>query len=230
MQRRTFFGLAATAAFSVLAAREVFGAVLAPTTTGNNPKFIPLEAIIPDTPQAAGAVVSLPQPDKTGGAPLMQTLAQRRATRELHGLENGGKAISGHMLSNLLWAAWGVNRADGKRTAPTARNSQAADVYVALKSGIWLYNARKNQLELQVAKDVREALGKAPLTLIYAAQNDFFGAMSVGSLYQNAGLYCASEGLGNVVRASNTGVVDKLIKLPDDYKIWVTQSIGWPAP
>jgi hypothetical protein len=230
MRRRIFFSLAAVAIFSVLAAQEVFSAALTPTVTGNNPKFIPLEELAADKPHAIGTVVSLPLPDKTGGAPLMQALAQRRGTRELRGLESGGKEISPDTLSSLLWATWGVNREDGKRTAPTARNSQAASVYVALKSGIWLYNAQKNQLELQVAKDVRAALGKAPLALIYAAQNDFFGAMSVGSLYQNAGLYCASAGLGNIVRASNTGAVDKLIKIPGDYKIWVTQSIGWPAP
>jgi hypothetical protein len=70
-------------------------------------------------------------------------------------------------------------------------------------------------------------LGKAPLVLIYAARNDHFGAMAVGALFQNAGLYCASAGLGNVVRASNVGAVDKLFKIPDDYKIWVTQAVGW---
>jgi hypothetical protein len=231
MQRRTFSGLTLAALCSVLSAPKAFASTVFPGSgsSGENPRFIALNESKPDKAATAAAVIPLLLPDKNGGTPLMQALAQRRATRDLRGPENGGAEIPDSTLSSLLWATWGVNRTDGKRTAPTANNNQAVNVYVALKTGIWLYNAPKNQLEKQRDGDVRGALGKAPLVLIYAAKNNDFGAMSVGSLYQNAGLYCASAGLGNVVRASNTGAVDKLLSIPADYKIWVTQAIGWPA-
>jgi hypothetical protein len=221
MQRRLFLGMAVGAFWSALSIKKAFGA------TENKPNFIPLPEVKSGGAMPMAANLPLPAPDKMGGAPLMQALARRHATRDLKGMETGGKEIPPGTLSSLLWATWGINRADGKRTAPTANNNQAANVYVALKNGIWLYNAQKNQLELQLEQDMRGALGKAPLVLIYAAKNDHYGAMAVGALFQNAGLYCASAGLGNVVRASNVGAVDKLLKIPDGYKIWVTQAVGW---
>ncbi|MDR1124825.1 MAG: nitroreductase family protein [Deltaproteobacteria bacterium] len=225
MKRRTFIALGAGAAVGALGlkAGQALGAAapepLAKMPTGETPAFVPM----PDTAMSPGRRM-LPIPDRMGGLPLLQTLAQRRSTRRFSAL-----GVTDNVLANLLWATWGVNRADGKRTAPTAMNKQPVDLHVALANGIWLYHARENQLELQNQQDVRGRLGKGQVVLIYTADAGDYGAMAVGSLYQNAGLYCASVGLGNVVRASNAKEAGKYIKITPGYKIWVTQDIGWPA-
>ena len=82
----------------------------------------------------ARPVIKLPAPDKRGGLPLMQVLAKRRSTREF-----ARKPLELPVLSSLLWAAFGVNRRDGGRTAPSAINAQEIDVYVALPDGAYLY-------------------------------------------------------------------------------------------
>ena len=99
-------------------------------------------ALVPASPavtQAAEAAtrMELPAPNKTGGMPLMQALNARRSTKTNY----SGAALSAQQLSDLLWATWGVNREDGRRTAPTAMNRQDVRVYVALENGVWLYDA-----------------------------------------------------------------------------------------
>ena len=86
--------------------------------------------------------IKLPEPQKTGGMPLMEALAARQSQRTF-----SAKPLSNQQLADLLWAAFGVNRADGKRTAPSARNGQEVDIYVALPSGLYLYQAKSNTLE-----------------------------------------------------------------------------------
>ncbi len=168
--------------------------------------------------------IALPKPETTGGIPLMEALSKRAANRSFL-----DKPLSEQVLSNLLWATWGVNRPDGRRTAPTARNSQAIQVYAALESGIWLYDGAKNELFLALAEDTRAKFGGAPLTLLYAAPADQQASgMHAGSLYQNAGLFCASVGLANVVKTTGINALDGSLKLPDGYRIFVVQSIGWP--
>src|ERR1039457_4099054 len=97
--------------------------------------------------------IDLPAPQKTGGMPLMDALAKRSTARAFDSIE-----LSPQQLSSLLWAAFGINRPDGKRTAPSARNFQETDIYVLLKSGAYVYNAKSNKLDLVVAEDIR-ALG-----------------------------------------------------------------------
>ncbi len=173
---------------------------------------------------ADGNVMVLPEPEKTGGMPLMEALARRKADRAF-----SDRPISEQTLSNLLWATWGVNRPDGRRTAPSSRNSQAIRVYAAMQSGVWLYDAAKNELSRVLDEDTRSAFGGAPLTLLYAAPaGDAAGGMHAGSLYQNAGLFCASAGLANVVKTTGRNALDGSLKLPDGYRIYVVQSIGWP--
>ena len=70
--------------------------------------------------------IPLPQPQTEGGRPLMQVLKERKTTRDF-----APDKLSQQLLSNLLWAAFGVNRSDGKRTAPSAMNWQEMDIYVA---------------------------------------------------------------------------------------------------
>ena len=170
------------------------------------------------------AQVVLPQPDTTGGKPLMQTLAERRTNRSI-----SEQAVSMQELSNILWAAWGINRQDGRRTAPTALNRQKVEVYTVLENGVWRYDAPSNSLHAMLAIDARNKYGDAPITLLYAAQeDDKYGKMHVGSLYQNVGLYCASAGLANVVKASGVNALKDELTLPDKYEVIIVQSIGWP--
>ncbi|MDR2743718.1 MAG: nitroreductase family protein [Desulfovibrio sp.] len=173
---------------------------------------------------APATAITLPKPAVSGGMPLMEALSKRKSTREF-----GSKPISKQDLSNLLWAAWGTNRPDGKRTVPTSRNRQEAALFVVLESGVWRYDAARNTLVKFSSEDARSRFGGAPLTLVYAAKaDDDAGGMHVGSMYQNVGLYCASVGLGNVVKSTGRSELDPVLKLPADYKTYVVQSIGWP--
>jgi SagB-type dehydrogenase family enzyme len=186
--------------------------------------------------------LALPKPQTDGGRPLMQVLRDRHTTREFK-----PDKLPLQVLSNLLWAAFGVNRPDsGKRTAPSARNRQEIDIYVALADGLYVYDAQAHRLNLVVAEDVRAATGsqdfvkEAPVNLVYVADlakagdgspedKIFYTAVDTGFIAQNVYLFCASEGLGVVVR----GMVDrpalaKLMKLRPDQKIIVAQTVGYP--
>ena len=123
--------------------------------------------------------IDLPGPQKTGGMPLMDALAKRSTARAFD-----SKELSAQQLSSLLWAAFGINRPDGKRTAPSAMNFQETDIYVLLKQGAYVYSATSNRLDLVVAEDIR-ALGgtqsfvkDAPVTLVFVAD---FARMGQGS-------------------------------------------------
>src|ERR1035438_4621750 len=87
--------------------------------------------------------IDLPAPQKSGGMPLMDALAKRSTAREFDPRE-----LSPRELSSLLWASFGINRPDGKRTAPSAKNCQETDLYVILKQGAYLYDAKSNKLNL----------------------------------------------------------------------------------
>lgn len=168
--------------------------------------------------------ITLPAPQTTGGMPLMEALAARKTERRF-----SDKPVSEQTLSDLLWATWGVNRPDGKRTAPTAKNRREVNVYAALESGVWLYDATENALVLAAEGDFRKKLGGSPLTLLFAVpEQDPYGDMHAGSLYQNAGLYCASAGLGNVVKGTGKDALNDVLPLPAGYKVVIIQSIGWP--
>ena len=193
--------------------------------------------------QPAAASAGLPKPNMAGGMPLMEALKNRQTARQF-----SDKPIRDQVLSNLLWAACGINRPDGKRTAPTAMNWQEIDVYVARADGLWLFDAKTNDLTRVGDKDLRELTGKqdfvknVPVNLIYVADYTRMGtktpdadkailsAADTGFVSQNVYLFCASEGLATVVR----GMVDKpalakAMGLRDDQKIVLTQSIGYPA-
>ena len=183
--------------------------------------------------------IQLPPPDKSGGKPLLQALALRRSTREF-----SGKPLPPQMLSNLLWAAFGVNRPDGRRTAPSANNGQEIDIYVALPDGVYVYMAEANVLKPVIAGDVRRAtgtqefVGSAPLDLVYVADDSraegsadeklFFSAANTGFIAQNVYLFCASEGLGTVVRGSvDRDALAVALKLRAGQRITLAQSVGY---
>ena len=172
----------------------------------------------------AAQTMQLPAPDKEGGMPLMQALAERKSTKSF-----GDKSVSTQDLSNLLWAGWGVNRPDGRRTAPTGRNSQAAEVYVVLESGVWRYDGPKHLLEQALPGDLRAKVGNAPVTLLFAAPaEDKWGGLHIGSIYQNVGLYCASAKMACVVRISGADGLKDVLTLPKDYRVHIAMAAGWP--
>ena len=168
--------------------------------------------------------IALPAPDRSGGKPLMEALALRATNRSL-----SDKLIADQDLGNLLWAAWGVNRPDGRRTVPTARNTQEVALYLVRADGVWLYDGARHELAPALSGDFRAKLGGAPLTLLYAVPvKSEFAGMHVGSLYQNVGLYCASAGLANVIKRSGADAMDGTLKLPDGYKVLIIHLVGWP--
>ena len=184
-------------------------------------------ALVPASPavtQAAEAAtrMELPAPNKTGGMPLMQALNARRSTKTNY----SGAALSAQQLSDLLWATWGANREDGRRTAPTAMNRQDVRVYVALENGVWQYDAGHALIKV-LDGDWRSQMGGGSLTLLYAIpQANEWGGAHVGSLYQNAALYCASAGLSNFVHVSGLHALDGKLPLPEGWKVYIIQTVG----
>jgi nitroreductase len=183
--------------------------------------------------------IPLPKPQIDGGKPLMQALNLRKSEHA----EYSPEKLPTQTLSNLLWAAYGVNRSDGRRTAPSANNSQAVDIYVALAEGLYRYDAKAHQLEPVAAEDVRPATSKkmlaAPVDLIYVADHaKLKGAeegktqnawAETGFVGQNVYLYCASEGLATVVRAGvDRAKLGPLMKLRPEQKITLDQPVGYP--
>ncbi len=184
--------------------------------------------------------IKLPTPNKSGGKPLMTVLNERKSSRDF-----SEKSLSNQQLSNLLWAAWGYNRAD-KRTAPSSQNKQEMDIYVALANGCYLYDARKNELILVTKDDIRESTGKqsfvkqAPVNLIFVADTKKMNQtdkqsmlqtahINAGYISQNVYLYCASEGLATVVRGwVDKEVLAKILNLSPTQEIIVCQSVGFP--
>jgi hypothetical protein len=172
----------------------------------------------------AAQTMQLPAPDKEGGMPLMKALAERKSTKSF-----GDKLVSAQDLSNLLWAAWGVNRPDGRRTAPTGRNSQAVDVYVVMDSGVWRYDGSKHLLEQVLSGDLRAKVGGAPAILLFAAPaEDRWAGEHVGSLYQNTGLYCASAKMACVVKIAGVNGLKDSRTPANGYSVRMTMSVGWP--
>lgn len=172
--------------------------------------------------EADGARMGLPLPDKKDGMPLMRALAERRSTKSGY----TGAPLPAQELSNLLWATWGMNRPDGRRTAPSAMNRQEVAVYVALESGVWRYDAADHALIRMLDGDHRRAVGGGSLVLLYAAPEGRWSGMHVGSLYQNAGLYCAAAGLGNYVHASGMSALDGKLPLPGGWRVLMAQTVG----
>lgn len=186
--------------------------------------------------------IQLPPAQTNGGKPLMQALKDRHSSREF-----SPEKLPDQVLSNLLWAAFGVNRPDlGKRTAPSAMNWQEIDVYVATADGLFVYDAKAHRLNPVLSDDVRAATGTqpfvkiAPVNLVYvadlaktanasAAERDLYTAADAGFIAQNVYLFCASEGLAAVVRGSiDRPALAKAMQLRADQKIILAQTIGYP--
>ena len=186
--------------------------------------------------------VKLPPPQTEGGKPLMQVLNARTSSREFR-----SEKLPMQVLSALLLAACGVNRADtGKRTAPSAKNWQEIDVYIAAEEALYLYDAKEHLLIPVIEKDIRAETGKqgfvntAPINLVYVADFSkisaenmedkiFYSATDTGFISQNVYLYCASFGLATVVRGYvDKPALEKIMGLRPDQKVILSQTVGFP--
>ena len=192
--------------------------------------------------QETGAI-KLPPPETAGGMPLMQALQARHSAREF-----GRQPLPPQVLSNLLWAANGVNRPDsGKRTAPSARDWREIDVIVTTAEGAYRYDPPSHSLIRVVAGDIRQLTGKqefvagVPVNLVYVANLDrmseasaedktLYSAADAGFIAQNVYLYCASAGLAVVVRGLvNREALGAALGLGENQRIILAQSVGYPA-
>lgn len=225
--------------------------------------------------QAPGLeAIKLNEPNKTRGLPIMQAFALRASVREW-----SGKDLSPQDLSDLLWAANGVNRPDGRRTAPSAMNAQDVDLYVFMKEGGYKYDAASHSLLPIVAGDHRltvtpprrpgakppakpgekpEAKPEmappaakpeakpgppptpAPVLLILVTDiGKFrmgetemklrFGALDVGIVSENIGVFCAGTGLATRPRASmDTAKIKELLKLTETQYPLLNHPVGYP--
>jgi SagB-type dehydrogenase family enzyme len=189
--------------------------------------------------QELQAIRLLP-PQTDIGRPLMQALKNRSTSREF-----SAAPLPIQVLSNLLWAAFGINRPDsGKRTAPSARNWQEIDIYVATAQGLYVYNAKAHQLNPILREDVRAQTGTqpfvkdAPLGLVYVADmaktgnesgdRDLYLGADTGFIAENVYLFCASEGLAVVVRGSiDRAALSKVMRLRATQKITLAQTVGY---
>jgi len=186
-------------------------------------------------------IIKLSSPQMTGGRPLMDCLKARQSFRDF-----GPDKLSLQVLSNLLWAADGVNRPEsGKRTAPSAVNWQDIDIYVSTADGLFLYLPKDHALKKILSEDVRAAMGtqefvkSVPVNLIYVSDypkiprgtdedRRFYSGTHTGFISQNVYLFCASEGLATVVR----GLIDreamaKVMQLRPEQHITFAQSVGY---
>ncbi len=185
--------------------------------------------------------IKLPEPYKTGGKGIMDCLNERHTTRQY-----STEKLDEQTISNLLWAAWGINREDGKRTAPSAKNMQEMKVYVAMENALYLYEADKNELKNVFDGDIRkdtglqDFVGVAPINLVYVADMsrmlEFanmpdklikYACMDAAFIAQNVYLFCVSEGLDTVVRgAFDPEIVGQAMFLPDNEFVVLTQTVG----
>ncbi|PKK88454.1 MAG: nitroreductase [Candidatus Wallbacteria bacterium HGW-Wallbacteria-1] len=182
----------------------------------------------------------LPAPDMTSGVSLSKALELRKTTRNF-----SDKGLSDQILSDLLWAAFGINRKDsGKRTAPSARNWQEIDIYVAMAKGLYIYLPAEHGLKMVKSIDLRPQVGMQPFTatapvgIIFVADYSrmkgakddrflFYSAVDTGFISQNIYLFCASRNLATVVLGSvEREILGKAMGLGKDQHIVLTQPVG----
>ena len=190
----------------------------------------------------ADSIIQLMEPDKTFDVSLMQALSDRMSRREF-----SNKQISLEELSSLLWAANGINREDGRRTAPSAVNSQDIDIYVCMASGAYLYDAKESQLKLITTEDLRLAVAaqqqvEAPLFLVMVADVSRYpeglasqrevvenlACMDAGYVSGNIGLFCSAAQLATVPRASmDKEALTKALNLTDTQILVLNNPVGY---
>ncbi len=187
--------------------------------------------------------LELPAPRQQGGKPLMEALMLRRSTRAF-----AATLLPRQLLSDLLWAANGVNRpTTSDRTAPYWRHIMVIDIYAAMADGVWLYDPQKHRLLPHLSGDIRadtglqDFVGVAPLDLVYVAHGErmrdisggerrLYASVDTGFIGQNVYLFCASEGLATVFRgAVPYAKLEKRLQLPPEQFVTFAQTVGYPA-
>jgi nitroreductase len=198
--------------------------------------------------------ITLLKPQTDGGKSVLAALQERRTIREIK-----ADKLPPQVLSNLLWAAFGVNREKasfGKtgRTAPSASNSQEIDLYVALPEGVYLYEAVAHRLSPVVAGDFRRRAGRraattAPVNIFYVVDltrydlgqgqpdrrigdpevQKSYYYTATGLIAQNVYLFAASQGLAAWFHNCNRENTAKEFKLRPEQRVLFAQTVGYPA-
>ncbi len=176
--------------------------------------------------------IQLPPAEKNGGMALSEALNMRHTVRRY-----SDKALTLQELANILWSANGVNRPDGKRTAPSARNRQEIMLYVTMKEGTFFYDPATHMLKQISGEDLRKYAGRfaAPCYIIIAADlekqpSEVFAAMDAGYVSQNIHLAVTAQKLGTCTigsipdRKTLSGKI-----LSGKKQLLVTHSLGTPA-
>jgi len=167
--------------------------------------------------------IKLNAPNLTRGDVLMKAFSNRKSTREF-----SDKMLSQQDLSDLVWAANGINRPnEGKKTAPSSQNRQDIKVYVCMADGNYLYNAANSTLEFISEGDVRPL--KAPVCLILVSNtNETWGAIDGGIVSQNISLFCSGIGLATVPRAQmDADALKKALKLTGTQTLILNHPVGY---
>ena len=185
--------------------------------------------------------IKLNAPDKTRGLAIMKALDERQSIREY-----AADRIKPQDLSDLLWAANGINRPDGRRTAPSCRNFQDVEIFVVLPEGAYYYNAQEHALEPVSAGDYRSAVAagqdfakEAPLSIVLVADMTKYGNMSensklmaaidVGIVCQNINVACAGLGMATVPRGTmDQAILRTALKLKDNHILLINNPVGYP--
>lgn len=195
----------------------------------------------PSTPPA-GPAKHLPPAGRYDGLLLMRILGARRSVREY-----ARRALETQVLSDLLWAACGINGTDpGQRTVPYWRHRMVIDVYAAMADGVWRYEPQRHELILHLPRDVRaqtgtqDFVGTAPLDLVYVAHGErmtdlpvterrLYASVDTAFIGQNVYLFCAAQGLATVFRgAVDTESLGRTLGLGPDQFVTFAQSVGYP--
>jgi len=196
-------------------------------------KILPLLALAATVSfaQLSGQKVDLPKPNLDKGFSITKSLSLRKSAAS--GDFQKAKDLSLSEISELLWAANGVNRqSEGKRTAPSAMNVQEVDVYVLAKTGAYKYNAQNHSLNLAASGDLRALaagsqtdFASAPIILLLVSDVSKFphgddasrrnlGSIDAGIVSQNISLLCSGTGLITRVRVSmDADGLSKALKL-----------------
>ena len=199
-------------------------------------------------------LIALPKPEMDGGKSVLAALKERKTTRNI-----SSKELPPQLLSNLLWAAFGVNRDRGSfgkpgRTAASASNSQEIDLYVALPEGVYLYEAVPHQLKPVVAGDFRSRAGRgaaasAPVNIFYVVDLSRYDTgpgqpdrrigepevqksyyyTDTGLIAANVYLFAASQGLAAWFHNCNKDATARDFKLRPDQRVLFAQTVGYPA-
>jgi nitroreductase len=186
--------------------------------------------------------LDLPTPRLEGGQSLISALRQRHSTREY-----SDQSLPLPVLSELLWAAFGVNRPNGDRTVPYWRHVMVIDVYISMQDGVWRYEPANHTLTRYLQEDIRDRTGLqdfvaiAPLNLIYVAHGErmadvapedrrLYASVDAAFMGQNVYLFCASEGLGTVfLGAVDYAGLARSLRLSDTQFVTFAQTVGYPA-